>query len=54
MEWDDESTILASELTKALSDREVNLAAMKARQEEYRASLKQPVAPAASVGGFNF
>lgn len=54
MEWDDESTILASELTKALSDREVNLAAMKARQEEYKASLKQPVAPAASVGGFNF
>ena len=55
MEWDDESTILASELTKALSDREVNLAAMKARQEEYKSSLSQPTAaPTASVGGFNF
>ena len=36
-EWDDEETILASELSKAMSDRELYLASMKKRQEEYQA-----------------
>ena len=53
-EWDDESSITAAELKKAMSDRETALAAMKQRQDEYKASKGQasPAAPAA--GGFNF
>lgn len=38
--WDDESTITAEELTKAIADREVYLATVKRRQEEYKASKK--------------
>lgn len=53
-EWDDDSSITALELKKAMSDRETALAAMKQRQDEYKASKGQgsPAAPAA--GGFNF
>ena len=36
--WDDETTLLGSEVEKALADREVTLADMKKRQEEYQAS----------------
>ena len=51
--WDDESTITAAELTKAMSDRETYLATLKQRQDEYKASKNQPaVAPANQ--GFNF
>lgn len=50
--WDDESTITAAELTKAMSDRETYLATIKQRQDEYKASKNQPAAPA-NVG-FNF
>lgn len=51
--WDDESTITAAELTKAMSDRETYLATVKQRQDEYKASKGQPVAAPANQG-FNF
>ena len=53
--WDDESSITAVELNEAIQKREVDLAAMKKRQDEYKAS-KNRVTPAAAPaqGGFNF
>lgn len=52
-EWDDESTITAAELTKAMTDRQTYLATMKQRQDEYRASQgggsNEP-----KKGGFDF
>ena len=51
--WDDESTITAAELTKAMSDRETYLATLKQRQDEYQASKNQPAAAPANQG-FNF
>ena len=52
--WDDEGSITAVELNEAIQKREVDLAAMKKRQDEYKASRNviQPNAPA--TGGFNF
>ena len=54
--WDDESSITAAELNEAIQKREVDLAAMKKRQDEYKASRnaapKGVAAPA--QGGFNF
>ena len=55
--WDDEGTITAQEFKTALADREVALAAIKARQDEYNASRAQTATPAATTGGasgFNF
>jgi hypothetical protein len=52
-EWDDDSTITAADLKKAMSDRETTLATMKQRQDEYKASKNQ-AAPAPAAGGFNF
>lgn len=54
--WDDESSITAAELNEAIQKREVDLAAMKKRQDEYRASRNAaPKAAAAPAqGGFNF
>lgn len=51
-EWDDESTITAAELSKAMTDRQTYLATMKQRQDDYKASQGQAAAPA--KGGFNF
>ena len=53
--WDDEGSITAAELNEAIQKREVDLAAMKKRQDEYKAS-KNRVTPAAAPaqGGFNF
>ena len=53
--WDDESSITATELNAAIQKREVDLAAMKQRQDEYKASKNRitPVA-APAQGGFNF
>ena len=53
--WDDESSITAVELNEAIQKREVDLAAMKKRQDEYKAS-KNRITPAAAPaqGGFNF
>ena len=52
--WEDEGSITAAELNEAIQKREVDLAAMKKRQDEYKASRNviQPNAPA--TGGFNF
>ena len=54
--WDDESSITAAELNEAIQKREVDLAAMKKRQDEYKASRNAaPKASAAPAqGGFNF
>lgn len=54
-EWDSEDTILASELTTAIANRETYLATMKQRRDEYKASKGQ-AAPAAvsSKTEFNF
>lgn len=53
--WDDEGSITAAELNEAIQKREVDLAAMKKRQDEYKAS-KNRITPAAAPaqGGFNF
>lgn len=51
--WDDESTITAAEYTKAQQDREVVIAGIKQRQDEYNASRAQTQAPAAATGGAN-
>lgn len=55
-DWDDEGTILASEVAQALANRQVKLAEIKQKDEEYKKS-KQSSAPApvtAVPGGFNF
>lgn len=53
-EWDNEETITAAEVQKAMADREVALATMKKNQDEWKAknSAGQTAAPA--KGGFNF
>lgn len=51
--WEDESGITAAELKKAMADREVYLAGVKSRQDEYKASKGQAAA-APATGGFNF
>ena len=54
-EWDDESTITANELKEALAAREITLAELKRRNEEYKASKGQASAAAAPApGAFNF
>lgn len=55
-EWDDESTMTAQQLLKAMSDRELYLAGVKQRQDEYKASKNQaPSAFAAPVANdYNF
>lgn len=50
--WDDESSITAVELNEAIQKREVDLAAMKKRQDEYKASKGTAATPKA--GGFKF
>lgn len=53
--WDDDSTITARELTEALAAREIALAEMKRRSDEYKASRGQaPAAAAPAPGAFNF
>jgi hypothetical protein len=52
--WDDEETITAKELTEAMANREVYLAGIKQRQDEYKASKAAPAAAAPATGGFNF
>lgn len=52
-EWDDESTITAAELTKAMTDRQTYLATMKQRQDEYRAS-QNGGSSEPKKGGFDF
>lgn len=53
--WDDEETITAQELTDALANREVYLASVKQRQDEYNASRGQgKLDTTPAKGGFNF
>jgi hypothetical protein len=53
-DWDDDSTITARELTEALAAREIALAEMKRRSDEYKASKGQVSAAAPAPGAFNF
>lgn len=58
-EFGDEKILTAEELTKALQDRQVKLADIKKRNEEYKASKNAPAAaasaaPKAKTGGFTF
>lgn len=57
--FDDENTITAAELTKAMQDREIYLADVKRRNDEYLAKSKEPNTNNAggakvATGGFNF
>ena len=52
--WDDESSITAKELNEAIQKREVDLAAMKKRSDEYKASKTSKIEPVTTPGGFNF
>lgn len=52
--WDDESSITVAELNEAINKREIDLAAMKKRQDEYKASKNKVSAAAPAQGGFNF
>lgn len=54
--WDDEGYITATELAEAMAAREVYLAGVKQRQDEYKASKGQAPANAAAPaqGAFNF
>lgn len=53
--WDDESTITEAEIKKAMADREIYLADIKRRNDEYKASKNKPVTTTTVVsGGFNF
>jgi hypothetical protein len=53
--WDEADTITAAELTEAMANRETMLAALKQRQEDYKASKGQATAQAAPAqGAFNF
>ena len=56
-EWDTEESITAAEYKEMLQAREVTIAEIKQRQDEYNASRAQTQAPAAAAGGatgFNF
>mgnify|MGYP003390459706 CR=1 FL=1 len=53
--WDDESTITAAELSELVAKRETDLAAMKARSDEYKASKGASKATSApKAGAFDF
>lgn len=53
--WDEEGTLTAAELAEAMAAREVYLAGVKQRQDEYKASKGQAPANAAPAqGAFNF
>lgn len=54
-DWDDESTITAQELKEAMANREIALAELKRRRDEYKASQGSTNAAAApATGAFNF
>lgn len=47
--WDDEETLLGTEVEKAVADREVYLADMKKRQDEYQATKNNALAQPATA-----
>ena len=55
-EWDDEAVITAMELKEAMGNREVTLAEMKKRNDDYKASRNGGAAPSSAPanGAFNF
>ena len=54
-EWDEEGSVTAAEFKEAIAKREVTLAEMKQRNDEYKASRgNAPAAAAPAPGGFNF
>ena len=57
-EYGEEEVLTAADIQKAMGDREVMLAGIKQRAEEYKAGNTQvtaaPAAPKAKAGGFNF
>ena len=60
-DWDDDATITVSEFKKAISDRELTLATLKQRNDEYKASRNgmpfgdtNATVAAPSVGTFDF
>lgn len=53
-DWDDEGTILASEVNAATAERETHLATMKADREKYKASKNQSAVITPAKGAFNF
>lgn len=54
-DWDDETTITATELKEAMANREIKLAEIKKRRDEYKASQGASSAPATpATGAFNF
>ena len=56
-EWDSEGSILATELRDAMANREIALAEMKKRSDEYKASKGNAIPSAAAApasGAFNF
>ena len=55
--WDDADSLTAQELTKMMADREIYLADIKRRQDEYQASRGNAIptaAPASNAQTFNF
>jgi hypothetical protein len=53
--WDDATTITVAELNDAITNREIYLAALKQRQDEYKASKAAPKAAITPTNsGFNF
>ena len=53
--WDEEGSITAAELTEAMANREVYLAGVKQRQDEYNATKGQAAPSSApSKASFNF
>lgn len=55
-EWDTEETMTVKELQNAIANREIALAEIKRRRDEYKAQKNAGAAPVKSVasGGFNF
>ena len=53
-EWDDENTMTAAEMSQAMSDRELALATIKKRQEEYQASKQASSASAPSASDVDY
>lgn len=56
-DWDDENTILAEELSEAMANRNVYLADVKKRQDEWKASQSNAIKAATTApktGGYNF
>jgi len=53
-DWDDEGTILASELKEAMANREVTLAELKKRSDDYKASKGSAIPAAPAHSDFDF